>query len=228
MTHRSLLQPHSVAAALAILFAATVLTSASYAQPGMAPEGTAIAEYNRNTGEVVVSVANVSNWYIDSLSSGFTGPDDVGTVLPLATGLVTNFPNRVGELKFGGDFTYTDISLGIIAATSLGAGDLEIFWNPGSSQPSDQLMSQPVVYIPPIVGQPGDFDGDMKVTGIDFMIWQRGDSPGGGTAGELMEWEDNYSAGVAAAASVQAVPEPTAAMLLVLGGIAVGAVRPRR
>ncbi|MBN1852097.1 MAG: PEP-CTERM sorting domain-containing protein, partial [Pirellulales bacterium] len=67
-------------------------------------------------------------------------------------------------------------------------------------------------------GTPGDFDEDGDVDGADFLIWQRGDSPDGGSAEEYADWQANFGT-VDGAAQAMAVPEPTALMLLGLGGI---------
>ena len=52
---------------------AVLLISNSLAAPGPAPNGTALAEYNWQTGEITVSINGVNNWYIESVSSSFTG-----------------------------------------------------------------------------------------------------------------------------------------------------------
>lgn len=56
-------------------------------------------------------------------------------------------------------------------------------------------------------GLPGDFNGDEKVDGRDFLLWQRDTS-----VGSLSDWQDNYGAGGLAAVSI---PEPTGLVLLV-------------
>jgi hypothetical protein len=38
----------------------------------------------------------------------------------------------------------------------------------------------------------GDFDMDGNVNGADFLVWQKGDSPDGGTPGDLTLWETDY------------------------------------
>jgi hypothetical protein len=39
---------------------------------------------------------------------------------------------------------------------------------------------------------PGDFNRDLVVDGIDFLFWQRGETPEGGSQAELAIWEANY------------------------------------
>lgn len=68
-------------------------------------------------------------------------------------------------------------------------------------------------------GVPGDFDDDGDVDGNDFLAWQRGDSPNGTPGGpvsaaDLATWQGAYGGPLVAAVSV---PEPTTALLLVLG-----------
>jgi hypothetical protein len=58
-------------------------------------------------------------------------------------------------------------------------------------------------------GIAGDFNGDGRVDGLDFLLWQRDSS-----VGSLSDWQTNYGAGSLTAAV--AVPEP-AAWLLLLG-----------
>ncbi len=63
-------------------------------------------------------------------------------------------------------------------------------------------------------GQLGDFDADTDVDGADFLLWQRDQG-----VGNLSDWQGNFGASSNATASVNAVPEPSTAFLL-LGSIA--------
>ncbi|NOZ39590.1 MAG: beta-lactamase family protein [Planctomycetes bacterium] len=74
---------------------------------------------------------------------------------------------------------------------------------------------------------PGDFNFEGEVNGDDFLLWQRGGSPDPLSSEDLATWEANY--GNPASSATQAVPEPSASVLI-LGGImavlcAAGAVR---
>ncbi len=64
---------------------------------------------------------------------------------------------------------------------------------------------------------PGDFNFDGQVGGADFLLWQRGGSPTTLSPSDLAAWEANYGHSSNPAAS-RAVPEPSAAMLI-MGGI---------
>jgi hypothetical protein len=70
----------------------------------------------------------------------------------------------------------------------------------------------------------GDFDMDGDVDGNDFLVWQRGEAPGGLTQANLDLWKASYPAANAAAA---AVPEPASYALAVLALTALVARRRR-
>jgi hypothetical protein len=69
----------------------------------------------------------------------------------------------------------------------------------------------------PLVDRGGDFDFDGDVDGRDFLMWQRGGSPSGTTAGDLAEWQRDYGAGQFNT-TLYVVPEPGTMSLLALGG----------
>jgi len=92
------------------------------------PGGTVSAEYDPVTGQIIVSVNDVNNWYIESASSSLTAA--APSNLPGAAGLVTDHDTRIGETA-SGVFTYTDVDLGFIAAPGLPVDDLTIYWNAG-------------------------------------------------------------------------------------------------
>jgi hypothetical protein len=75
-------------------------------------------------------------------------------------------------------------------------------------------------------GQAGDYNGDGKVDGADFLVWQRGGSPNGATAGDLQTWKNNFGQSLSVAAAT-ATPEPAAA-LLCLAACGAGAHARRR
>ncbi len=64
-------------------------------------------------------------------------------------------------------------------------------------------------------GVPGDYDLDGDTDGTDFLVWQRGESPDGGSEFELDLWQTNYGAMTPSLAAVS-VPEPTSAALIML------------
>ncbi|RIK76803.1 MAG: hypothetical protein DCC67_13430 [Planctomycetota bacterium] len=84
------------------------------------------------------------------------------------------------------------------------------------------------------VGVDGDYDGDEDVDGADFLVWQSNlgsttnlDADGSGNgvvdAADLGVWQTNFGAG--AGGGISAVPEPAAATLAVLAGLALACRR---
>lgn len=50
----------------------------------------------------------------------------------------------------------------------------------------------------------GDFDGNGFVNGLDFLAWQRGESPDPLSSGDLGDWETNFGTSASEAAAIQA------------------------
>ncbi len=76
------------------------------------------------------------------------------------------------------------------------------------------------------VSDPGDFNFDGQVDGADFLLWQRGGSPGGSNAEDLELWRDHYAEGETISPASTIVAEPSTA-LLVLGVMALLALTRR-
>jgi hypothetical protein len=72
----------------------------------------------------------------------------------------------------------------------------------------------------------GDFDGNSRVDGNDFLLWQRGGSPTPNSAGDLATWRANFGM-TAATSAASAVPEPASALLL-MAATGLVALRRRR
>lgn len=60
---------------------------------------------------------------------------------------------------------------------------------------------------------PGDFDVDGDVDGLDFLKWQKGESPRPRSRSDLADWEVNYGMAVPPPPASTVVPEPAAASL---------------
>jgi len=89
-----------------------------------------------------------------------------------------------------------------------------------SALPSTEVTMDPFsqsVLIDAALVLPGDYDGDLNVDGNDFLVWQRGGSPGGSNAGDLTTWQGNFGTLLASASAVSTVPEPSSLVLSLLG-----------
>ncbi|MEO2050074.1 MAG: PQQ-dependent sugar dehydrogenase [Pirellulales bacterium] len=128
------------AADVGVMFAALV-GDLSPASQGTISQGLGTAEYDPSTGNIVVTVDNVNNWYVESASSSLTGY--TLAALPDTNGLSTDNSQRVGESSLD-LFSFVNKDLGSIAAVGLPPGDLKIFWNAGLGQPVEML---PVIYL---------------------------------------------------------------------------------
>jgi pectate lyase len=63
------------------------------------------------------------------------------------------------------------------------------------------------------VGRLGDFDGNGERNGLDFLQWQRGESPLPLSASDLADWEETYATAAPLSATTTAVPESSALLL---------------
>ncbi len=66
--------------------------------------------------------------------------------------------------------------------------------------------------VAPAANNLGDFDVDLDVDGADFLLWQRDTS-----LGVLSEWQTNFGTAYSSLAASEAVPEPSALLLLLAG-----------
>ena len=64
-------------------------------------------------------------------------------------------------------------------------------------------------------GIPGDFDGDDKVDGFDFLLWQRDQS-----VGDLSDWQTNYGTFASTETTAESIPEPGTGTLLFFATLA--------
>jgi hypothetical protein len=146
----------------------------------------------------------------------FNGTTPIGT--PLGSGQLSgDLKDRFVDMHF---FDIVNAQLGDTFAIGVMAGP-NSFGNAGVAGISfDALTEAPVVN--------ADFDGNEVVDGADFLIWQRGAGAAGGLNqgdannddvvddADLLIWKAQFGGG-AATGAIGAVPEPTAAMLLVIG-----------
>ena len=93
--------------------------------------------------------------------------------------------------------------------------------DPGLSWDTSDLLTTGELSV--TTGLPGDFNGDGKVDGLDFLVWQRDD----GSASGLTDWINNYGTGSPTVPNA-AVPEPGSLVLLAMFGLTAACGRRRR
>ncbi len=122
------------------------------------------------------------------------------------------FVEEIRGVMFVGDFTGGP--LGSPGSLWWDNALIEIFKDTTAEAASSVLVSNPS---PALDELPGDFDSDGDVDGDDFLIWQRGGSPFPLSASDLADWEANYGTVAPLSAVSTAVPEPSSALLVLIG-----------
>jgi len=161
------------------------------------------------------------------------GGTDLGPVL---AGFVDNFAlgavtigdgTTIGNLKLA-DFVlngaeddtpqalYVD-QLTVTSGSTLDLSGLNLYYKGGAIDGTILGGSPTLVDVSAL---PGDFDGDGVVDGVDFLLWQRGESPNPLSQSDLEEWEANFGK-VPQAITVVAVPEPASYFLLIAAALLV-------
>jgi hypothetical protein len=148
--------------------------------------------------------------------TGATGPLDYGDPTIEHGVLITLTPQVPGQY---GDADVIDFNIVVdgsatFSSTVLGGADfgrLAISSNQSVHRYIDNLV---VTALPGGGGPSADFDGDGDIDGRDFLTWQRGGSPNPLSAADLSLWQGQFPSPLAA---IEAVPEPSSALLLLLG-----------
>jgi len=113
------------------------------ADPGTADPGTATAQYDARSGGMIVTVNGVVNWYIQSLSGGFTGDPPSG--LAEEGRMLTDNDFQIGETTFFSGISYADLDLGLVSQTGLAESDIAIWYQTNLGDP---LTAGTVHYLP--------------------------------------------------------------------------------
>ncbi len=131
---------------------------------------------------------------------------------------IANLGGELQVLLLGGFSPELGDSFEILTATSvLSEFDSEILPSLGSGLEFDvEYTSSSVLLNVVAADSPGDFNGDLTVNGIDFLAWQRGESPNPFSGSDLIEWQENYG-NTAENISAVSVPEPSTFCLLIIG-----------
>lgn len=120
----------------------------------------------------------------------------------------------------GNQFTIVETSIGNVAS-EFDAVDFPVF----DGMTFDVVYNPKSVVLEVVKAElPGDFDLDGDVDGIDFLEWQRGESPNPRSTSDLVDWQIHFGEATLASTTT-AVPEPAAWVLASLGTVALLRVR---
>lgn len=194
-------------------------------------------------GTTTEPVPSTSDWQqivhtyeVDSIGEGWdidpfgtdpeNNPDQVEDV---------TFVEEIRGVLFMGDFDGG--SLGETGNLLWDNALIEIFKDTTTESASNVLTSNPSPLLDEVSEDP-DFDNDQDVDGTDYLIWQRGfgvgtqqfegdaDFSGAVNGDDLAIWQNSYAGGALSATS--SVPEPTSALLALVGAVCLsGAIRRR-
>jgi autotransporter-associated beta strand protein len=144
--------------------------------------------------------------------------DQINVSGTLAANGILNLTAPSGLGAVAGDvfdiFTFTSVS-GAFDAINLPALSAGLGWDT-----SNVLVNGQLAVVTTAV--PGDFNVDGRVDGADFLLWQRNQA-----VGNLADWKANFGMGSAISAAA-AVPEPSAADLVMAAVATLGGVQRRR
>ena len=158
----------------------------------------------------------------------FTGP---GSIVVDSAGINVYRQDEFSNWTGGNPVSYLDLwNDGILKANGLSGAaaqpaDFNTFFTVAGTPGTNNYTLTSL--LPGNVGLSGDFNGDGKVDGSDFLTWQRGGSPAPLSSGDLTNWKANYGSG-GALSTVGAVPEPSAMVSAMVALCGIGLWRSRR
>lgn len=191
--------------------------------------------------EIKLALEVGGSWYVsaDTYLTGETGVGGGGAYTPVSVDFDADASNWLtmtldpltAEDPVGG------VMIGGAPASDLSGDITGVGWAATFSQYSTVNFNFVEIGVPPI---PGDVNGDMEVTTVDFDLILANFNATGATRGmgdltgdatvdlfDFDQWKENYVA-LGALASDVAVPEPCSLALLLLGGLGCAARRARR
>jgi hypothetical protein len=218
------IQGMTVSGSAKFMGAGTIIGNVSLAQSGTLAPGVSPGKLNVNGnyvmdgGTLEIELGGAAAGHFDQLS--VTG--DVALNGKLDLKLLGSFAPTVGQaweiIDVGGSMIGHFAGLAQDAPiANIGGTILSISYSGGDGND---------VVITTAAGLLGDFDIDGDVDGADFLAWQRGESPLGVDATDLVDWQANFGNSSPASANSVSVPEPSTAMLIIM--MAIGSrLRPR-
>lgn len=99
--------------------------------------------------------------------------------------------------------------------STFSSGQLAVDANISFTGPTEAAVNSTFddIYFTPNSTLAGDYNIDNYVNGLDFLSWQRGQSPKPLSSSDLVQWQENYGA-ASSLVTARAVPEPSSLGLL--------------
>jgi hypothetical protein len=200
------------------------------------PLGGRLAPGRAADGLPAIGSTTISGNYVQQL--GATLVSEIGGPVPI-TGF--DFVDVAGSAQLGGllevrllngyipnptaTFTILNAGGGITGGFSLfgngqrvttadGVGSFLVNYGPSSSYDANKVVLSAFQ----LLQKPGDFDLDNDVDGVDFLRWQRGQSPNPLSPSDLALWKANFATAESAALSIA---EPAAHALFISAVLAI-------
>ena len=180
-------------------------------------------------GDITLSATSVLNIELDDGSQDLLDTNgNLSLAGELSVTLINGFSPSAGQTFDVLNFASVSGQFDSLDLPTLATG---LIWDVSTLEVNGELSV--------LAGLQGDFDQDNDVDGTDFLIWQKGagtiagasitdgdaDYDGDVDADDLAYWQANY--GLTLGSPLSTVPEPSA-MLMLISGIAIPAMRHRR
>lgn len=175
------------------------------------PAGNYTLLYDPTTGGLAIDTDGGVLTGYSLLGSGFLA----GSHSSLLSGSLTSDPVELSEAELNSALSGSLLSLG----TVLPAGLTEIQFIDTFS--SATFTAEPGTGVNTFAlalaqASSADFNGDGTVSGLDFLAWQRGESPTPLSQGDIQLWQSEYALSTVVVGS-NSVPEPTSLAALLIG-----------
>lgn len=137
------------------------------------------------SGIVRVDAADQGAWSVD-VKSGATAVVAQGRTLRVAEHLTIDSGGEVEARSDGLLSVEQDLNVAVSGTLTIHNGAVSVAQ---TANVAGTVVFTGTESSPPAAG---DFDGNNRVNGLDFMIWQRGGSPSPSSPGNLADWNANF------------------------------------
>ena len=173
------------------------------------PAGDYTLSYDPSTGALTIDTDGGVLTGYSLLGDSFL----VGSHTSLLSGTVTADLVQLSESEIASSVVGSQLSLGSVLPTGLTETQFNDFFSSATftAEPGTGVNT----FTLELASATGDYNNDGSVDGIDFLVWQRGESPNSLSQADLTLWESTYGTSTVSA-SATTVPEPTS-LILILG-----------